>query len=211
MYITKLIIKNFKSLQYANIVLNPHLNIIVGDNEAGKSTFLEAINLVLSSQLNGRNIQNELSPYIFNDSVVNKYLSSIKDGKKEEPPSILIEAYFDDDETLAKFTGTNNSLKENCSGLKLSIEINEEFADEFNTYINSSEPIRILPIEYYSVKWYSFAGNPISAWSKPIESIFIDTSQVRVANGTDKYISRIISNVLDTKQRADLSVIFGDI
>lgn len=208
MHIRKLIIKNFKSLQYADIALNPHLNIIVGDNEAGKSTFLEAINLVLSSQLNGRNIQNELSPYVFNDSIVNKYLSALKNGNKQEPPSILIEAYFDEDESLEKFKGTNNSLKENCAGVKLSIEINEEFQNEFNAYINSSEPIRILPVEYYTVKWYSFAGNPISAWSTPIKSIFIDTSQVRVANGTDKYISKIISNVLDAKQRADLSVIY---
>ena len=33
----------------------------MGDNEAGKSTLLEAINLVLTRQINGRDIQSELT------------------------------------------------------------------------------------------------------------------------------------------------------
>ena len=37
------------------------MNIVVGDNEAGKSTILEAVNLALTGYLNGRNIRNELS------------------------------------------------------------------------------------------------------------------------------------------------------
>ncbi len=208
MNVAKIVVKNFKSLQDISIVFNHHLNIIVGDNEAGKSTILESINLVLSAQLNGRSIQNELSPYIFNDSVVNKYLLGLKQGKKEPPPSILIEAYFDKDEALEKFKGINNSLREDCPGLKISVELNEEFADEFNAYIGSSEPIRILPIEYYTVKWFSFAGNAVSARSVPITPTFIDTSQLRINSGTDKYISKIISDVLDAKQRADLSVVY---
>ena len=43
---------------------NPDLNIIVGNNECGKSTLLEAIHLALSGQLNGRPIQTELHPHL---------------------------------------------------------------------------------------------------------------------------------------------------
>jgi len=53
MNIQKVIIQNFKTLRNFEINLNKELNIIVGDNEAGKSTLLDAINLVLTGQLNG--------------------------------------------------------------------------------------------------------------------------------------------------------------
>jgi AAA15 family ATPase/GTPase len=40
--IERLIIKNFKIFDEFELILNPDLNIIVGDNEAGKSTVLVA-------------------------------------------------------------------------------------------------------------------------------------------------------------------------
>lgn len=39
------------------------MNILVGNNEQGKSTILEAINLALTSTLNKRNIHNELTHF----------------------------------------------------------------------------------------------------------------------------------------------------
>lgn len=55
MYIDKIKIVNFKSFEGEfELKLNKDLNIIVGDNEAGKSTILEAINLVLSGLVGGK-------------------------------------------------------------------------------------------------------------------------------------------------------------
>ena len=57
MYIDKIKIVNFKSFEGEfELKLNRDLNIIVGDNEAGKSTILEAINLVLSGLVGGKYI-----------------------------------------------------------------------------------------------------------------------------------------------------------
>jgi len=47
MYIKRINIEGFKTFRKFRLDLNKHLNIIVGDNETGKSTLLEAINLVL--------------------------------------------------------------------------------------------------------------------------------------------------------------------
>lgn len=48
MFIRKVKIHNFKCYKDFEITLEEGLNIVVGDNEAGKSTILEAINLALT-------------------------------------------------------------------------------------------------------------------------------------------------------------------
>ena len=61
MYISKIKIENFKCFKEVFVLpLNNGLNILVGDNESGKSTILEAIHLVLTGFLNGKYLKNEL-------------------------------------------------------------------------------------------------------------------------------------------------------
>lgn len=75
--INKVIIENFKTYKGRfELELNDGLNVIVGDNEAGKSTILEAINLALTGLLNGRYLKNEFSQYLFNIDPVNEYCES---------------------------------------------------------------------------------------------------------------------------------------
>lgn len=78
MYIKQVHIENFKKFKGSfDIELNEHLNILVGDNEAGKSTIIEAIYLALTGVYNGHYLRNELSQYIFNNEVVSEYITAI--------------------------------------------------------------------------------------------------------------------------------------
>ena len=78
MKIEKIKIKNFKCYgEKFEARLNPGVNIIVGNNEAGKSTILEAIHLALTGMLNGRYLRNELSSYLFNIKAEQEYLASL--------------------------------------------------------------------------------------------------------------------------------------
>lgn len=52
MFISKVVIENYRCLRRCTTVLNKMLNIIVGNNECGKSTLLEAVYLALSGYLN---------------------------------------------------------------------------------------------------------------------------------------------------------------
>lgn len=55
MHIRKVLISNFKCFEGDfSLLFNRNLNIIVGVNETGKSTILEAINLALSGWIYGR-------------------------------------------------------------------------------------------------------------------------------------------------------------
>lgn len=197
---------NYRCLKVADVTLNPDLNIIVGNNECGKSTLLEAIHLALSGQLNGRPIQSELHPHLFNAEVVADYITALIAKTPAAPPAILIELYFHDDPALAKLKGINNTLAEDLPGVALSIEFNEDYAEEFKTYVADPSLIRTLPIEYYVVKWRGFADNEITARTIPIKPAFIDASTIRNNAAANRYIVDIMRDSLSKGQKVDLAL-----
>ncbi len=208
MAIKKIIIENYKLFETFELEFANDINILVGDNETGKSTLLEAINLSLTGQLNGRNIIYELSPYIFNKKIADNYIKKIKTGENIAPPRILIELYLEETTGSERLKGTNNSKRENAPGISLSIEFDEEYKDEYNNYIKNTENIKVIPTEYYTVKWYSFASNGITKKGVPINCTFIDTTTVRLQNGADYYIQRIIDDNLNVKEKTDLAITY---
>lgn len=206
MYISKVVIKNYRCLPDSVIALNENLNIIVGDNECGKSTFLEAVYLALSGQLNGRSIQSELHPHLFNAGAVTDYLNSLVSMAPSAPPSILIEIYFADDPALARLKGKNNSKKDDVPGVKMLIEFNEDFNSEYASYIAEPQRIKTMPVEYYTVRWRDFADNNITARSVPIRPCFIDASTIRNNIAASRYVLDIVKDSLSEKQQVDLAL-----
>lgn len=158
MYIKKIHIENFKKFKGPfDLELNEDLNIIVGNNEAGKSTVIEAIFLALTGMFRGKYLRNELSQYLFNKEIVNDYISSVNTGNAQKPPKILIEVYFGGNDAPALFNGSHNSDNSNDCGVRFEIEFNEKYNDEYNSIIENSIELKSLPIEYYDIVWTSFA------------------------------------------------------
>ncbi|UOE53523.1 ATP-dependent nuclease [Cytobacillus oceanisediminis] len=204
--IEKILIKNFKSIQELFMPLNESMNIIVGNNEQGKSTILEAINLAMSGNLNGKSIYNELNPYIFNHAAVADYISRIINRQNAEPPKILIEVYLKETEQTINLKGTNNSRREDYCGISLSIEFDEEYAEEYKQYIKDSEQIKTVPVEYYKVNWFSFAYNQITSRSVPVKCLLIDTTKSSAMYGATRYVSNVIGDTLELKDRVALTL-----
>ena len=84
-------------------------NIVVGDNEAGKSTILEAINLALTGIIRGKSIWNEISQYIFNKEAVDEYIVSLG-TVPIALPYITIEIFLGGDENPLM---NGDSIKQN--------------------------------------------------------------------------------------------------
>ncbi|MFZ1080642.1 MAG: AAA family ATPase [Candidatus Kryptoniota bacterium] len=206
MIFDKIIIDNYKCFRHLELDLANELTIIVGDNETGKSTLLEGINLCLTQDLSGRNIANELSPYLFNRECASDYIAALNANKKVAPPSISIELYFKDEAEFASLKGTNNSKKLNLPGVRLSIEFDQDFVDEYQSYIVVPSKVKSIPIEYYKVHWYSFAYSTITRRSLATNVTFIDTTTIRLQYGSDYYIQKIIDDSLDPKEKAELAV-----
>jgi len=204
MYISKVIIKNFKSYRDTfNLELKKGLNILVGNNETGKSTILEAIHLALSGLSNGRYFINELSEYYFNYQSIQDYLNSLNTAKPLPPPEISIEVFIAGDD-LPFFEGDGNSTKKNECGVCFKIALAEKHRSEYNEYVSEGN-ISALPIEFYEVNWTTCARESITPRKIPIKSALIDSSSIRYKNGSDVYISHILRNHLQEKDRNGLA------
>ena len=136
MNIKKVNIENFKSYRGKfSIELNSGINILVGDNEAGKSTILEAIHLALTGILNGKYLKNELTQYLFNNDVIQEYVISLKGEYPLKLPSIIIELFLDGEEFVI-FEGDKNSQKKSNRGFSLEIAFDEKYKSEYEQLIN---------------------------------------------------------------------------
>ena len=82
MYISKVKINNYKGFDEAEIELQDGLNVVLGHNNGGKSTLLDAISLVINTE-----ISKKLSVWDFNQNVS---LESLK----EQAPSVKISLFF---------------------------------------------------------------------------------------------------------------------
>ncbi|OCP08407.1 MULTISPECIES: AAA family ATPase [unclassified Ensifer] len=207
MYIEKAKIKNFKCFEgWFEIDFNKGVNIIVGNNEAGKSTLLEAIHLCLTGMLNGKYLRNELSPYLFNRNAEQAYLKSIGTKVPLPPPDIQIELFLGgDDDVLEDLRGNKNSEKnDKACGLLFTIEFDTKYDGSYTQLLKTKE-IASIPLEFYHVQWWEFSRQPATARGIPIKSAMIDSTSTRVQSGSDMYIARIVREFLDEKERVAIS------
>ena len=198
MAIDRIKIHNFKCFKDFELKLNSGLNVLVGNNETGKSTILEAIHIALTGIYGGRNIKNELSQYLFNKEIIDIYINSVNNGSALPPPSICVEVFFSGS-INPEYEGNENSEQAPCEGLKFEIVFNEKYNSEYNALIAKKNMLS-LPIEYYEATWTTFARQSVTIRSIPIKSAMIDSSNYRYQNGSDVYISRIVKDLLSPEE-----------
>ncbi|CAK7017564.1 MAG: hypothetical protein PEPC_00724 [Peptostreptococcus russellii] len=208
--IEKIRIKNFKCFKgNFELDLKQGINILVGNNESGKSTILEAVHMALSGIFRGRTIKGNLSQYLFNNEIISEYLENINSGGAQEAPYILIELYLTDDSfpILEGDKFTDKSKKGRTSGIALKIDFDEKYSEEYESLLRDGELVS-LPIEYYDVEWYAFSRKALTSRSVPIKSSFIDVGFSKFQNGSDVYISRIVQNILETEEKTKVAQAF---
>lgn len=195
MYIKKIKIRNFKCFKETfTLGFRNGINVLVGDNDSGKSTILEAINLVLSGLFHGKFLRNELSEHIFNKDAVEAYISEPGKGL----PVILIELYLDG-EGSEKYKGDGNSEKDSgAAGIRFEVRFDVQYQAEYEELVKRE--ISGLPIEYYEIVIESFARERLTTRGISLSAAFIDSSGARYQNGSDAYVSRIVKDFLDEKE-----------
>lgn len=210
--IRRIKITNFKQIKNLDLALDPRVNILVGDNEAGKTTILEAIALAATGRFRGVPIGHCLSEYLFNRDAVKQYIDSVNahNGATKnilpEPPKIKIEVFLNDCENIVpNFQGNDNSESDNAAfGYCLIIGLDEDFKEEYEQLLKTTGKITNLPIEYYSAKYFTFADGTISTRAIPLKTAVIDPSSELLSYHADSKAVRTLCDSIEDKQVADI-------
>jgi predicted ATP-dependent endonuclease of OLD family len=192
-YIERMHIEGLKKFERLDITFNPHMNIIVGENEAGKSTILEAIKIVLNQMY--KNADKSILKELFNTDMVDKFK---KNSDVNTLPYILIEIKLHlepKDKNAEYFYGENNLAKGEAFGIRFECRFDEELGNGLSAEIRNGK----IPYEYYVFRWTAFSGLPYVTVKRPLESIAIDTSESD-ATSSFNYFNRSLFNSSYTEE-----------
>ena len=171
MQIHKIKLINFKKFKNLEISLNENnYHIFIGDNEAGKSTILQAIDLVCSGSI--RRIETIGLARLFNKGTISDFLKNVQQEKLF--PKMIVELYLKGCDDF-NFEGKNNTDKQNCYGVRLICELDEDYENEMLDSLKTD--YESFPFEYYKIRFSTFADISYSdIRKKAIKSLFIDES-----------------------------------
>jgi predicted ATPase len=204
--IRKVVVRNYRKFRNLTVDLTPGTNILVGGNDSGKSTLIEAINLALTGRVNGRAFAQELSPYYVNQAATTEYIDDLKASRTAVPPEILIEVYLEDGGDANLLQGTNNTLNEDTCGVRIWARFDAaRFDKEYKAFVAQPNDVTLVPTEYYKVEWLGFSGSGVTARSIPATASMVDPSAVRLQAGVDYHLQQIIQTHLAPNERVELA------
>lgn len=198
-HIESIHIEGFKKFNSIDVPLNPHMNILVGENEAGKSTILEAIRVVLNQQY--RNADKSILYDLFNAENVAAFKA---DPSVKTLPRILIELFL-----VLDGRGKNDSYfygevyggrgqKTERYGIRFECKFDAEIGSGLEGFIGEGN----LPLEYYSLTWVTFANNPYKIVKRPLSFLFIDTTAYTAGSSFSYYNKSLFNSKFDNETQA---------
>jgi putative ATP-dependent endonuclease of OLD family len=205
--ISRVIICGYRIFRVFEFCPNSGTNIVVGDNDSGKSTLLQAIALALSGRVNGRWAQDALDPYWFNAHQVGEFFAALKAGPTPSPPEILIEVYFSPDAVgLHDLRGVYNSRLDDVPGISMRIMPAKEYRQEITDYFANPSCPGFLPTEWYEVDWRGFSDERLTRRPKGLRIAHIDSRTIRSSTGVDYHTREILSSFIEPGERAAIAV-----
>lgn len=204
-HITKLVIRNFKKFRTFKIDFDKTRNIILGDNEAGKSSILMAIELVLSGS-KGR-VESIGLENLMNVDCVKDFLA-LDNKTAADLPILVIELYLGlqektADPSLAYLEGVNHSMGGGVrEGIKLVCKPDQErFGELIQKVLDNGDGN--FPFEFYRIDFTHFSGLPYTRHTKALKYVTIDSSNIN----TDYAHSHYIKTIYEASVENDVRVV----
>ena len=195
--IQKIKLINYKRFKEYTIEPNPLINILVGDNEVGKSSIVEAIDLVASGNI--RKVESIGIDRLLNIDVVQEFNA----GERiyDNLPKMIVELYLNGefDHTM---NGKNNSECITCDGIRLICEPNFDFRHEITESMQVQDDY--FPYDYYSIRFSTFADEGYTGYKKKLRSILIDSTNMSSEYATNDFVKRMYGKYTEenTNERA---------
>lgn len=175
---------NFKKFEQLRLEFGDAANVLVGDNEAGKSSILVAIDLCLAASR--ARVESAGLDMLINQSAVKRFLSG------DRAPRLLPEAFVEIFLSPGRdpdLNGKCNSEQRECDGLRMSIRPSDHLAKEIADLLKSGATS--FPYDYYTVDFTTFAGEPYSRFRDYVRHILLDSSRIDTEYATRDYIRAV--------------------
>lgn len=173
--ITKIKLHNYKKFSDFSIELGDKTNILVGDNDAGKSSILNAVDLVLNAS--NSKVMTIGYENLINVAAIDTFLAG--ERTFENLPEMWIELYLNE-QNIEELNGRNNSDGVTCDGLRLTIAPTEALQKEIVEFLKESKDT--FPFDYYHISYTTFSGDQYYSYRKYLRSTLIDNTK-----GSDDY------------------------
>lgn len=194
--IKSICIHGFKKFKDFSMTFDSGMNILIGENESGKSTIIDALRLVFSQEY--RNADKSYIYDLFNRDSIDAFQ---RQKRIDVLPKIKISVVLDLDPGGANaqdFYGERHDFgSDKLYGVTFECKIDEEVLLLLGEEIEAG----IVPVEYYELKWTTFANRPYVLGHKPLSFLAIDTSECRGAGAVNYFTRDLFSSSYETSVR----------
>lgn len=192
--IEKLILRNFKKFVDLQLDFSPDLNLLLGDNEAGKSSVLLALELAMGGSRS--KVESFGIETLLNSEAVKTFLA----GPREltELPELLVEIFLSPGANPG-LNGKNNAEKRECDGLQMTFKPIDDFSKDIAAAL-AADPTN-FPFEYYGVKFMTFGGEAYSSVKRHVSHLAIDSSRIDSEYAAREYTRTVFALHTDVRSQ----------
>lgn len=203
MHISKVKLHNYRRFRDIEIRFNRGRNILVGDNESGKSSVLQAIDLCARGSRH--RIEDIGVETLFNVDAVREFMSS--DRKMENLPNLFIELYLNDI-VNEELEGNENSDNTYTNGVRLLIEPDLALSHQTSQVLQVDNAS--FPFEFYSISFTTFSGDSYNGYTKKVKTLLLDNSTIGNEYALNEYISAIYGSALSQVEQLSTKHSYGN-
>lgn len=179
--ISKLILQNFKRFRALELSFDKELNIFIGGNETGKSSVLQALDLVMSgsrSKLESAGLES-----LFNTKCIEEFMAGPRNIANL--PRMIVEIHLEGP-LDHEFNGKNHSKGGvELDGINLVCEPVDDFTKDIESILKDQNAS--FPFEFYAAKFSTFGGHSLHPHKRPLKHILLDSAQINNDYATREY------------------------
>ncbi|AYD45705.1 MULTISPECIES: ATP-dependent nuclease [Yersinia] len=196
--VSRLVLANFKKFESLTLDFETDMNVLIGDNEAGKSSVLLAMDLAMSASRN--RVESLGVESLLSLAAVKKFQQG--DRSPELLPCITVDVFLEDGENQ-ELNGNQNAKHRLADGLRMIVEpLIQEYGEDINALLGQNQ--ENFPYEYYAVKFYTFSGAPYASFKRYIRHLMLDNSRIDSSYAVREYIRTVFNLRVPVAERYKL-------
>jgi len=174
-------LKNFKKFSSLSLEFQPSKNVLIGDNESGKSSILLALDLVLS------NSRHRVETLGLESLLSQDAVAAFQAGERraELLPELIADVFISPG-VDPDLNGRQNLADRDADGLRMRIApMLEEYGQDIR-YVLDQDP-QNFPYEYYAVKFSTFSGGPCAGYRRYLRHLLLDSARIDSDHAAQEY------------------------